>query len=316
MDFLNKLDTDTSLSIFCRLNDPSDVVRASAVSRSWRDLVIRYGLSKNLCFKLFHQLTCVDRVNDESSGWSKLLEREHRAFALLAKGCTSSPITSCIADAIVASSTDNFPEECILNTLDERDRIGATPSYWSSSGQHKTSVPETLVYKLKGDLCVVTEFSIHPFQAYFQSGSPIYSSHYVRFRLGHLDNKSQEKNNYVWTYTSQQFAMAQENRLQNFKLPEPVVCIGGYMLIEFLGRVQTQELDGLYYICVSHVKVMGRSLAKSFRLVDANDKSGKVGLKVVSYCDPREMGEEEVGQRPFRQMVRNHLDKLLYFRRR
>lgn len=130
--------------------------------------VIRYGLSKNLCFKLFHQLTCVDRVNDESSGWSKLLEREHRAFALLAKGCTSSPITSCIADAIVASSTDNFPEECILNTLDERDRIGATPSYWSSSGQHKTSVPETLVYKLKGDLCVVTEFSIHPFQGWLQ----------------------------------------------------------------------------------------------------------------------------------------------------
>lgn len=48
-----------------------------------------------------------------------------------------------------------------------------------------------------------------PSVAYFQSGSPIYSSHYVRFRLGHLDNKSQEKNNYVWTYTSQQFAMAQ-----------------------------------------------------------------------------------------------------------
>ena len=40
--------------------------------------------------------------------------------------------------------------------------------------------------------------------AYFQPGSPIYSSDYVRFRLGHLDNNnSQEKDNYVWTYTSQ-----------------------------------------------------------------------------------------------------------------
>ncbi|CAH8323986.1 unnamed protein product [Eruca vesicaria subsp. sativa] len=327
MDFVKNLDTDTSLLILSCLDDPSDLVRASAVSRSWREFVIRYGLSKNLCFKLFHQLTCVDRVieasNEESSGSSssslmaetKLLEREHKAFALLAKGSTSSPIRSCIADAIIASSTDNFPEESILNTLDERDKIGATPSYWSSSGQHNTSVPETLLYKLKGDLCVVTEFSIHPFQAYFQRGAPIYSSHYVRFRLGHLDNNSQENNNYVWTYTSQQFAMAQENRLQTFKLPEPVVCIGGYMLIEFLGRVQTQEGDGLYYICVAHVRVMGRSLAKSFRLVDP-DESGKFGLKVVCYCDPKEMGETEeeeevVEQRPFRQM--RNLEQLLNF---
>ncbi|KAG2330976.1 hypothetical protein Bca4012_019287 [Brassica carinata] len=327
MDFVNKLDTDTSLSILSCLDDPSDLVRASAVSRSWRYFVIKHSLSKNLCFKLFHQLTCVDRVietsNEESSSGSSsislidddttLLEREHRAFALLAKGCTSSPIRSCVADAIIASSTDNFPAESILNTLDERDKIGATPSYWSSTGHHETSVPETLLYKLKGDICVVPEFSIHPFQAYFQSGTPIYSSHYVRFRLGHLDNNSQKKNNYVWTYTSQQFPMAQENRLQNFKLPEPVLCIGGYMLVEFIGRVQTQETDGLYYICVAHVRVMGRSLAKSFRLVDP-DESGKFGLKVVSYCDPKEMGEteeEEVGQRSFRQM--NNLDQLLNF---
>ncbi|CAH8323972.1 unnamed protein product [Eruca vesicaria subsp. sativa] len=310
MDFVKNLDTDTSLLILSCLDDPSDLVHASAVSRSWREFVIRYGLSKNLCFKLFHQLNCVDRVNEESS-WSsssslmdetKLPEREHMAFTFLAKGCTSSPIRSCIAEAIIASSTDNFPEESILETLDERYKIRGTPSYWSSSGHHNTSVPETLLYKLKGDLCVVTEFSIHPFQAYFQRGKPIYSSHYVRFRLGHLVNKSQENNNYVWTYTSQQFPMVQENRLQNFKLPEPVVCIGGYMLIEFLGRVQTQEGDGLYYICVRHVRVMGRSLGKSFRLVDL-DESGKFGLNVVrSYCDPKEMGEEVVEQRPFRQM--------------
>ena len=37
MDFVNKLDTDTLLSILSCLDDPSDLVRASAVSRSWRD---------------------------------------------------------------------------------------------------------------------------------------------------------------------------------------------------------------------------------------------------------------------------------------
>ena len=190
--------------------------------------VIKHSLSKKLCLKLFHQLTSVDRIIDTSNDMkesfeagssrddTRVLEREHRVYALLAKGCTSSPIRSCIADAIIASSTDNFPAESILNTLDERDRIGGTPSYWSSTGHHKTSVPETLLYQLKGDLCVITELSVQPFQAYFQPGTPIYSSHYVRFRLGHLDNNEAEtagkfpvENKYVWTYTSQEFPMAQ-----------------------------------------------------------------------------------------------------------
>ncbi|KAJ0265217.1 F-box protein [Hirschfeldia incana] len=195
-------------------------------------------------------------------------------------------------------STDRFPAESIFNTLDERDRVGRTPSYWSSAGHHNPSVPETLLYHLKADLCLITQLSIHPFQVFYYPGSPICSSHYVRFRFGHLDNHSHDKNNnYVWTYTSPQFALAQENRLQNFKLPEPVLCIGGYLLVEFLGRVQICDADDLYYICVTHVKAMGRSLAKSFRVVDP-DESGKFGLKVLSYSDPQEMNddkEEEAG---------------------
>lgn len=40
----------------------------------------------------------------------------------------------------------------------------------------------------------------------------------------------------------------QEYCLQKFKLPEPVLCIGGYLQVELLGRVQKQEMDDLYYI--------------------------------------------------------------------
>lgn len=48
MDFVNNLDTDTSLSILSCLDDPSDIVRASAVSRSWR----QFGILFNVCYLL------------------------------------------------------------------------------------------------------------------------------------------------------------------------------------------------------------------------------------------------------------------------
>ncbi|CAI9771893.1 unnamed protein product [Fraxinus pennsylvanica] len=55
-----------------------------------------------------------------------------------------------------------------------------------------------------------------------------------------------------------------ENLLQKFKLPEPVFCIGEILKVELLGRVQTQETDELYYICITHVEVVGRLLLPGF----------------------------------------------------
>ncbi|CAL9044637.1 unnamed protein product [Musa banksii] len=51
-----------------------------------------------------------------------------------------------------------------------------------------------------------------------------------------------------WTYVSPEFPMEQENVLQSFKLPLPVICVGGMLQIELMGRVQKQAVDGLYYI--------------------------------------------------------------------
>ncbi|KAH7865508.1 hypothetical protein Vadar_007530 [Vaccinium darrowii] len=71
--------------------------------------------------------------------------------------------------------------------------------------------------------------------AYFRRGLPIYSAKAVRFRMGHprspigigSDSRDEfeaghENSAFIWTYTSPQFPMAQENRLQKFKLPEPL----------------------------------------------------------------------------------------------
>ncbi|KAL7238796.1 hypothetical protein ACSBR2_004820 [Camellia fascicularis] len=311
-DFFQWLQMDMSLKIFMSLDDPSDLIRASAVSLSWHHFVTANGLCKQLCLRLFPQLSSVSFVTEPSCGLKKsadvgssnsveweALEMEHRAYAFLVRALTTFTPKDCIAEAISASSTDNFPEESIQNTLDPRDRVLRRASYWSSKGQSDPSVPETLIYKVTGNLCVITEISVQPFLAYFQPGFPIYSAKSVRFRMGHPrspeDVESDPRNlplqhpaddKFIWTYTSQEFPMTQENYLQKFQLPEPVICIGGFLQIELLGRVQRQEMDGLFYICVSYVEVMGQSLFPAFDVKNL-EPSGKLLLKYnpeVQHC--------------------------------
>lgn len=128
---------------------------------------------------MFPQLSNVDRMIEvkeheteegmeagSSSNWmeQESAVRDHRVYAFLARCCTSFLAETCIAEAISASSTDNFPEESIENTLDPRELVSRRASYWSSKGQHNPEVPETLIYKLTSDFCVITEISVQPFQ--------------------------------------------------------------------------------------------------------------------------------------------------------
>ncbi|KAH8516749.1 hypothetical protein H0E87_004922 [Populus deltoides] len=232
MDFLDWLDHDTSMKILRCLEDPADLVRVSSVSRSWRHFVIANGLCKQLCLRMFPHFLRVECVIEPSCdiekasevGCSKFVEwetlkREHKVYAFLVQGCMSFPFGKCILDAISASSTDNFPEESIRNTVQQGGPIESRASYWSSKGQRDAAVPETLVYKLVADICVITEINIQPFKAYFQRGSPIYSAISVRFHMGHpihpmddplgepLDDSADDK--FIWTYSSPEFPMAQ-----------------------------------------------------------------------------------------------------------
>ena len=139
--------------------------------------MITNGLCKHLCLRRFPQLSRVDHVN-ELGGTAKrhaeagssnfmeweALEREHRVYAFLARHCFSFAVGECISEAIIASSTDIYPEESIDNTLEPRDRVAHRASYWSSEGQSNPAVPETLTYELVSDLCVITEINIRPFQ--------------------------------------------------------------------------------------------------------------------------------------------------------
>ncbi|XP_050220679.1 F-box protein At4g00755-like [Mercurialis annua] len=310
-DFVEWLGEDMSIKVFLHLEDPSHLARVSAVSTAWRNFVIANGLFKQLCLKLLPEMrsivdfvevkNMIDPVRGGGSNCLKLdyLTRNHRVFSQLTRGLSPVLQNDCISEAISASSTDNFPVESIWNTLEPHDRVEQGASYWSSKGQSHTTAPETLVYKLSANLCLVTEIHIQPFQAYFQYDFPIYSSKSVRFKLGHakfplqiengatvnsLSNYNSTGSEFVWTYTSPEYPMIQENCLQKFKLPEPVLCVGGILQVELLGRVQRQEMDGLYYICISHVQAVGRPLMRPFD-VEIVDPAGKCALK---YCPQRE----------------------------
>lgn len=158
------------------------LVRIYRINRFWTSqysAVVENGLCKQLCLRLFPQLSRVSHVVElnqhetedhvevgSSSNWMEWesMIKDHRVYAFLVQCCKSLDAKSCIQEAISASSTDNDPEESISNTLEAGDVVARRASYWSSEGQNDSRVPETLTYKLVSDLCVITEISIQPFR--------------------------------------------------------------------------------------------------------------------------------------------------------
>lgn len=110
----------------------------------------------------------VQAAGSSGSSFRQNLEREERIYRHLFRELRHEPMMdkNCIRDAVVASSTDNYPEESIVQTLYPRPRYSdeRTPSYWSSTGQRDVNCPETLTYNLMSNLCVVHEVRIRPFQ--------------------------------------------------------------------------------------------------------------------------------------------------------
>ena len=214
--------------------------------------------------------------------------------------------TSLIVGAVEATSTDH-PEESIQNVLSLETRVLSSffkLCYWSSKGSESPMASEALVFKLSHFLTVVNAIQIRPFEAHFQRGSPIYAPLFVRFSFGELgkcetqdlskedelaaeledyddvDNanayggslevsSSSSSSSSSWKWRSKLYPMEQVNVLQTFRFP-PTLCCGGYVRIELLGRTQRQEIDNLYYLCLSHVKVLGRPVT-GFTVASDND---------------------------------------------
>ncbi|KAL0397850.1 UNVERIFIED_CONTAM: F-box protein [Sesamum calycinum] len=298
---MDYFEIDVISNVLGFLNNPADLIRASAVSRSWRHHVVANGLCKKLWLRKFPQVANVAYAVEDSDGIIKLsnissgnpenweaLKRDHKIYSFLLQPLAKPIICpkDCLGFPIGASSTDHDLAENVINTLTPIDRYPGGASYWSSKGERDPNVPENILYRLITSISIVTEVHIRPFQAFWEPGRPVYSPKSVRFRLGRpkfmedveidvcpVQQPSVDK--YIWTYTSPVFPMAQESCLQQFKLPEPVVCVGGIFQIELFGRSGRGPLDGLFYIWGAAAEVLSSCSRRSHRSF-AGERSSSV----------------------------------------
>lgn len=298
------LETDVVLSILKFLDDPSDIIRATSVSRSWQHFVIANNICKNLWIKKVPSFYHVNHVVEVKRGQNicmyvipmnpvnwEILEMEHNIYSSLLQALAKPVIArkECVSYVVGASSTDTTVVQNIVNVLSTTDRYDWGHSYWSSKGQSDPNMPESILFKLNADICVISEIGIRPFKVSWEPGSPVYSAKSVRFRMGHPRSITQLEfgnclqpfqfnvDDYLWTYTSPKFTMTQESCIQVFEFPQPAVCVGGYLLIELFGRTKRQETDGLFYIRLGYIRVLGDPLPPVFLL--KMDTSGNLLLK-------------------------------------
>uniref|UniRef100_A0ACD5Z7Y7 Uncharacterized protein n=1 Tax=Avena sativa TaxID=4498 RepID=A0ACD5Z7Y7_AVESA len=172
----------------------ADLVRAAAVSRTWRRFVIGNNLSKSLCVRLCPEVATIAATAEvtiplpSAPAPESDSERDYRIYSNLARALVSNSgdrSVGCVLRCVGASSTDYFPNETMVHTLDEHELVNLRPSYWSSCGADDPEEQESLTYRLNSDVCIVDEIRVQPFLAFFQGGQPIYSSKMVRFRMGH-----------------------------------------------------------------------------------------------------------------------------------
>ncbi|PWA70259.1 hypothetical protein CTI12_AA290090 [Artemisia annua] len=232
------------------------------------------GPSKQLCIERFLQLASISHITEPSHNAEPASgDAMERVYASLYRSLTEFPQTNCIANPVSASSTDNYPEESIINTLEPGDKVQYRASYWSSQGSDDPKTPETLIYQLKDKFCVVTEINLHPFKAYFQMHFPVYSSRFVWFRMGHPKSWNEMDQNFmrtqecaddkfVWTYTSEMFQVAQNSSTG-------IITDLSYDIIT------------CYFYTVAHVQVIGRQLSPAFR-IEFSEQSDTVSLKYDS----------------------------------
>ncbi|PON50845.1 hypothetical protein PanWU01x14_220820 [Parasponia andersonii] len=190
-----------NMGILTHLDDPSDVVRVSSVSRLWRqfdldevcvvrfrsfmililfvnDPVIEQGICRQICLKKFpeisgaaHDIEVNNLIEPVNVGLRKSTEFEllKGTIEYIPSYQKGFPLS---LEKIAYQSPLVHPAltKSIQNTLEALDVFDNGALYWSSGGESDPSVPETLLYKLVAKLCVITEIHVQHFHVFDPSG--------------------------------------------------------------------------------------------------------------------------------------------------
>ncbi|XP_051124496.1 F-box protein At4g00755-like [Andrographis paniculata] len=217
--------------------------------------------------------------NRNNSRRFRALEKQHKVFNYLLSALSKANINpkDIVQYVIGASSTRNYPKDSVVNVLLPSDLFYYQASQWSSTGHTHGDVCESILFKLDGGICIVTHVDIQPFQVRSHEGDLIFSASSVRFKMGQASfprslniNVANLPLNHIndewctWRYTSPEFPMEQRYELQTFKLPEPVLCVGGFLKVELIGMAERDTEDNMYYHRLMSVNIYGHSLKPAF----------------------------------------------------
>ncbi|KAK9829813.1 hypothetical protein WJX72_008039 [[Myrmecia] bisecta] len=234
----HSLPDDVVATVLCCL-EAHDVASSQAACQRVRDVVVRHEIWKRLCLLKAPSLSLISQLSVEGCAFPAVshlrtagteYQRSFLYQALWHRLSATPAQESLIADVLSVSSVDN-PEEGGQNVLrpEPRNTRNWAVCYWSSKGSDDEESAETMTLQLAHPLCLVNEIRIRPFKAYFQPGQPIYAAKAA--------GAGRE-----WLWTSDAFPMEHSDHLQSFPIPA-TLCVGGHLKIEFLGRVQKQDVD-------------------------------------------------------------------------
>ena len=150
-----------------------------------------------------------------------------------------------VVDSAVAASSEDNDSQTIAETMDD-DSF----AFWSSRGNPDPQSHEWLLYKLAQPICIISRIEIKPYKALYQRGLPTYAPVGIRIRTGFSPDPA------LMHFVSPIYPVRNTSDSQ-FLDVTPQLVFGGYVLLELLGRQQTQPGDEQFYTVLERVKVHG-----------------------------------------------------------
>ncbi|XP_051119905.1 F-box protein At4g00755-like [Andrographis paniculata] len=213
------------ITILTLLIDPVDMIRMSAVTRTWYHFVVQNGIAKTACRRrapMLKNTSYCDAIMNQRKKHHlprfNDLRKEHKLYssllAILSKASMINP-KNCIGFVIGASSTSHYIGKSIIHAL------LPNKMYWSSKGHTDANVSETILFKLNGGVCIVSDIQIQPSPGHYGNRQYIFSAMSLQLSMGHSTlpkyQTHQDINlpgdikddHFVWGYTSPQFPMEQ-----------------------------------------------------------------------------------------------------------